>query len=100
MSLALIPRRSSSQGSRTTRPRRTSESKRRVRPLGESLTSAARRRTGLHTGEVITAINGRPTRDLFEFIRVLGSYSAGQSVTLTTRRGIKFSEVQVELLER
>ncbi|MCA9304253.1 MAG: PDZ domain-containing protein, partial [Phycisphaerales bacterium] len=66
----------------------------------ESLTSAARRRTGLHTGEVITAINGRPTRDLFEFIRVLGSYSAGQSVTLTTRRGIKFSEVQVELLER
>jgi len=68
--------------------------------LVDRLSNAARRRTGLHTGEVITAINGRPTRDLFEFIRVLGSYSAGQTVMLTTRRGINFSEVPVELLER
>lgn len=66
----------------------------------DRLTAAARRRTGLRTSEVITAINGRPTRDLFEFIRVLGSYKAGETVVLTTRRGIKFSETPVQLLDR
>ena len=66
----------------------------------DRLTAAARKRTGLHTGEVITAINGRHTRDLFEFIRVLGSYSAGDTVVLTTRRGVLFHERAVPLLER
>lgn len=66
----------------------------------DRLSTAARRRTGLHTSEVITAINGRPTRDLFEFIRVLGTYHAGETVILTTRRGIKFNEIPVKLLKR
>ncbi len=65
-----------------------------------SLSSVARRRTGLHVGEVIWSINGRATRDLFEFIRVLGSYEAGETVVLSTRRGAKHHERSVELRAR
>ncbi|MBL4590940.1 MAG: hypothetical protein JKY96_03165 [Phycisphaerales bacterium] len=68
--------------------------------LVSSLPGSSRRRTGLHTQEVITAINNRPTRDLFEFIRVLGDYRAGQTITLSTRRGIKHHQREVKLLAR
>ncbi len=64
-----------------------------------SLTGEARRRTGLHTGSVITAINGRPTRDLFEMIRVLGSYRAGQTVTLHARRGKHHTTTKAKLIK-
>ena len=60
----------------------------------------ARSRTGLRLGSVITAINGRPTRDLLELIRVLGDYGPGQTVTLNHRRGTIHSTSDVKLLSR
>ncbi len=68
--------------------------------LVTNLPGSSRRRTGLHTQEVITAINNRPTRDLHEFIRVLGDFTAGQTVTLSTRRGTKHHQREVKLLDR
>lgn len=53
----------------------------------KALPGNARTRTGLRLGSVITHINDRPTRDLFELIRVLGDYGPGQTVTLHHRRG-------------
>ncbi len=60
----------------------------------------ARSRTGLRLGSVITAIDGRPTRDLFELIRILGKYQPGQTVTLHHRRGTVHKTSRVELLAR
>ncbi|MBO6513856.1 MAG: hypothetical protein JJ974_07835, partial [Phycisphaerales bacterium] len=60
----------------------------------------ARRRTGLEYGMVITSIEGRATRDLHELIRVLGSYGAGEVVTVGWRRGSIHGENEVELLPR
>ena len=47
----------------------------------------ARQRTGLSIGSFITAIDGRPTRDLHELIRVLADYLPGDTVTVSHRRG-------------
>lgn len=66
----------------------------------KALPGNARTRTGLRLGSVITHINGRPTRDLFELIRVLGDYRAGQTVTLHHRRGRIHSTSEVTLLGR
>lgn len=41
----------------------------------------------LRKGDVITAIDGKPVRDIAELVRVLGAYAPGQSVELTYRRG-------------
>ncbi len=64
------------------------------------LPSGARERTGLRLGSVITAINGRPTRDMHELIRVLGSYVPGETVTLHHRRGRVHKTSTVRLLPR
>ncbi len=64
------------------------------------LPPGSRERTGLRIGSFITAINGRPTRDLSELIRVLSDYLPGESVTLSHRRGRVHSTSQVELLPR
>jgi hypothetical protein len=64
------------------------------------LPAGARKRTGLRLGSVITHINDRPTRDLFELIRVLGDYGPGQTVTLRHRRGIIHSTTQATLIAR
>jgi len=66
----------------------------------KKLPGNARSRTGLHLGSVITGINGHPTRDLFELIRILGQYSPGQTITLSVRRGKLHSTTEVELLGR
>ncbi len=66
----------------------------------KGLPGNARTRTGLRLGSVITAIDGKPTRDLFELIRVLGKFSPGQTVTLHHRRGKVHSTSQVKLLSR
>ncbi len=60
----------------------------------------ARSRTGLRLGSVITAIDGKPTRDLFELIRILGKYQPGQTVTLHHRRGTVHETSRVKLLAR
>ena len=59
-----------------------------------------RREAGIRVGSVITAIDGRPTRDLREFIRVLGTKSPGQTVTLHHRWGRVHDEGEVELEPR
>lgn len=66
----------------------------------KALPGNARTRTGLRLGSVITHINGRPTRDLFELIRVLGDYGPGESVTLHLRRGRIHGTSDVTLLGR
>ena len=65
-----------------------------------SLTPEARRRTGLATGAVITAIDARPTRDMHELIRVLSTYQPGQTVTISYRRGTVHSTTRAELVRR
>lgn len=66
----------------------------------KALPGGARRRTGLKLGSVITHINGRPTRDLFELIRVLGDYGPGQTVTLHHRRGTVHETSGARLIAR
>lgn len=66
----------------------------------KALPGGARRRTGLKLGSVITHINGRPTRDLFELIRVLGDYGPGQRVTLHHRRGTVHTTSEATLIAR
>ncbi|MGJ8636264.1 MAG: TPR end-of-group domain-containing protein [Phycisphaerales bacterium] len=66
----------------------------------QALSLQARRRTGLTLGMVITSIEGRATRDLHEMIRVLGSYRAGDVVTVGWRRGTIHGENEIELLAR
>lgn len=41
----------------------------------------------LRKGDIITAIDGKPVRDIAELVRVLGGYAPGQPVELTYRRG-------------
>lgn len=41
----------------------------------------------LRVGDVITDIDGKSTRDIAELVRVLGSYSPGDSVEVGVRRG-------------
>ncbi len=64
------------------------------------LPPGSRKRTGLRIGSSITHINGRPTRDLQELIRVLADYVPGETVTLTHRRGTVHSTSDIELLPR
>ena len=66
----------------------------------QALSAEARRRTGLRLGTVITHLNDRPTRDLFELIRVLGDYDPGDEVTLHTRRGKVHGTTQATLTGR
>ena len=66
----------------------------------KAISLEARRRTGLSLGMVITGIEGRATRDLHELIRVMGSYQAGDAVTVQWRRGRIHGENEVELLAK
>ncbi len=66
----------------------------------KNLSVEARRRTRLRLGMVITAIDGRATRDLHELIRILGSYGPGDVVTVHWRRGTIHGENKVKLLGR
>ncbi len=52
-----------------------------------SLTPSARAESGLRRGDVILALNARPTRDMQEFLRVLSTCPAGTPITLDIRRG-------------
>lgn len=68
-----------------------------VAALGRGTSAAA---SGLRRGDVITAINGRPTRDINELMRVLGSYLPGDVVEVAYRRGAVHGTVQVQLSAR
>ena len=55
-------------------------------PTVTKLPAGARRRTGLRLRDVITAIDGRPVRDMKEYVRVMSAYEPGERVTVSYRR--------------
>jgi PDZ domain len=57
-------------------------------------------RTMLTRGDVIISIDGKPTRDTAELVRVLGAYKVGDRVTVEYRRVRKFASTTVELVPR
>ncbi|MCW5753507.1 MAG: PDZ domain-containing protein [Phycisphaeraceae bacterium] len=58
------------------------------------------RRAGLRSGDVITAVNGRPTRDMSEYVRVMGDYAPNQVVQVSVRRGRLHLTMDVRLTSR
>lgn len=58
------------------------------------------RAAGLRMGDVITAIDGRPTRDLNELVRILGEHEAGDEVEISYRRGRTHGTARVTLAPR
>lgn len=58
------------------------------------------RAAGLRVGDVITAIDGRPTRDLNELVRILGEHEAGDDVEVSYRRGRTHGTARVTLTPR
>ena len=58
------------------------------------------RRAGLKAGDAITAVDGRPTRDIAELVRILGDYAVGQVVVVSYRRGSLVGEAEVRLVAR
>ncbi len=56
-----------------------------------------RRATDLRLNDVITAIDGRPTRDTHEYLRVIASYAPGDTVTVSYRRGKLHGKTDVTL---
>jgi tetratricopeptide (TPR) repeat protein len=58
------------------------------------------RRAGLRTGDVITAVNGRPTRDLNELVRILGEHSAEEEVEISYRRRDGHHTARITLIPR
>lgn len=54
----------------------------------------------LKKGDVITAINNRPTREMAELVRVLSDCTPGQVVEVSYRRGSNHGEVSVMLVEK
>ncbi|MEL7472786.1 MAG: PDZ domain-containing protein [Planctomycetota bacterium] len=55
------------------------------------------RKAGLRKGDVITAINRRPTRDQAELVRVLAAFEPGDTVTLTLRRRSEYLDAPLTL---
>lgn len=55
-------------------------------------------RIDLRLGDIIQAIDERPTRDLAELVRVLSGYEPGAEVTVSYRRGSLMREAAVTLL--
>jgi S1-C subfamily serine protease len=51
-------------------------------------------------GDIITAIDGRPVKDMSELQSVISSDKVGQSVTITLQRGQKTLDVPVTLADR
>lgn len=54
----------------------------------------------LRLGDVITDIDGRPTRDMAELVRVLSSYSPGDRVTVGLRRSTRARTETVTLVAK
>jgi len=55
---------------------------------------------GLKFGDHITSVNHRPTRDMAELVRVLGSLKPGDTVPVAYRRGKRHGEAECVLLEK
>lgn len=53
---------------------------------------------GMRTGDVITALNDEPVRDIYDLMRVLAICQPGQSVKVDYRRGTKHATAMVTLV--
>lgn len=58
------------------------------------------RDAGLRVGDVITAIDGKPTRDLNELVRILGEHEEGDEVEVSYRRGRDHLAARVRLFRQ
>lgn len=58
------------------------------------------RAAGLRAGDVITHIDGKPTRDLNELVRILGEHAEGEEVEVSYRRGRMHGTARVRLTAR
>jgi hypothetical protein len=54
----------------------------------------------LRIGDIIRAIQSRPTRDMAELVRVLGSFQPGETVEIEYRRGRLMGVVSIELVAK
>jgi hypothetical protein len=59
------------------------------------ITRETKRESGLRFGDIITAINDRPTSDVYELYRILGELRPGQVVALDYRRGSRIGTTTV-----
>jgi hypothetical protein len=69
-------------------------------PKITKLPRGSRTRTGLRLGDVVTAIDGRPVRDMKEYVRVMSSYAAGERVVVSYRRVRLHGESEAVLVAR
>jgi len=54
-------------------------------------------KAGLHAGDLITAIDGKPVTSTDAFIATIDTYSPGNVVTLTVKRGGKTLQIKATL---
>jgi putative serine protease PepD len=52
---------------------------------------------GIETGDLLTAIDGKPVSSTDQFIATIDGYAPGQTVTLTVHRGGQTKEIKVKL---
>ncbi len=69
-------------------------------PVIQSITRRSVRKAGLRIGDVITAIENRPTRDLNELVRVLGDYEPDATIEISYRRFRRHGKATVKLIDR
>ncbi|MAY74145.1 MAG: hypothetical protein CMJ31_05340 [Phycisphaerae bacterium] len=69
-------------------------------PRVQRVERAVRRESDIRIGDVILAIDGRPTGDLRELARILGTLRAGQNVTISYRRGRLTGDTQATVLDK
>ncbi len=70
-------------------------------PVIAAITARSRARAaGLMVGDVITAIDGQPCRDLNELVRLLGDQEPGEMVRVSIRRKNQHLERDVPLINR
>jgi S1-C subfamily serine protease len=55
---------------------------------------------GIRTNDLITAIDGKPVSSTDQFIATIDTYSPGDTITLTVKRGGSTSQIKVKLATR
>ncbi len=69
-------------------------------PVIVEVLASRRDKASLMKGDVITAIENRPTRDLAELVRVLSDYKPGESVEIAYRRGSRHASTTLSLVAK
>lgn len=68
-------------------------------PVVTQAVSKTARASGIRPSDVIYAVNGRPTRDVFELVRILGAYQPRETVELSVRRASRHTRISVQLVD-